>query len=42
MKFCEFFGGGQNIHPSKLADGWNMPHQLHPTREVWQGLVRRF
>ncbi|MFF1556179.1 flavin reductase family protein [Streptomyces sp. NPDC058279] len=26
MKFCEFFGGGHNIHPSKLAEGWNMPH----------------
>ncbi|MFG2131920.1 flavin reductase family protein [Streptomyces sp. NPDC048751] len=30
MKFCEFFGGGHNIHPSKLAEGWNMPHQLQP------------
>ena len=28
MKFCEFFGGGRNVHPSKLAEGWNMPHQL--------------
>ncbi|MFJ3787989.1 flavin reductase family protein [Kitasatospora sp. NPDC090091] len=28
MKFCEFFGGGHNIHPSRLAEGWNMPHQL--------------
>ncbi|QMU73168.1 flavin reductase family protein [Streptacidiphilus sp. P02-A3a] len=28
MKFCEFFGGGQNVHPSRLADGWEMPHQL--------------
>ncbi|MBF9130661.1 flavin reductase family protein [Plantactinospora sp. S1510] len=28
MKFCEFFGGGQNVHPSRLADGWNMPHHL--------------
>ncbi|GAB2604927.1 flavin reductase family protein [Streptomyces capparidis] len=27
MKFCEFFGGGRNIHPSRLAEGWNMPHQ---------------
>ncbi|MFF4104485.1 flavin reductase family protein [Streptomyces sp. NPDC001903] len=27
MKFCEFFGGGENIHPSRLAEGWNMPHQ---------------
>ncbi|MBD0674369.1 flavin reductase family protein [Streptomyces sp. CBMA156] len=28
MKFCEFFGGGQNVHPSRLAEGWNMPHGL--------------
>jgi flavin reductase (DIM6/NTAB) family NADH-FMN oxidoreductase RutF len=28
MKFCEFFGGGENIHPSRLAEGWNMPHRL--------------
>jgi flavin reductase (DIM6/NTAB) family NADH-FMN oxidoreductase RutF len=25
MKFCEFFGGGENVHPSRLAVGWNMP-----------------
>jgi flavin reductase (DIM6/NTAB) family NADH-FMN oxidoreductase RutF len=31
MKFCEFFGGGHNVHPSRLAEGWNMPHQLEPT-----------
>ncbi|MCL6731051.1 flavin reductase family protein [Streptomyces neyagawaensis] len=31
MKFCEFFGGGRNVHPSRLAEGWNMPHQLQPT-----------
>ncbi|MBM7490227.1 flavin reductase (DIM6/NTAB) family NADH-FMN oxidoreductase RutF [Micromonospora luteifusca] len=31
MKFCEFFGGGSNVHPSRLAEGWNMPHQLQPT-----------
>ncbi|MEH0844967.1 flavin reductase family protein [Micromonospora sp. CPCC 205711] len=30
MKFCEFFGGGRNVHPSKLAEGWDMPHQLQP------------
>ncbi|MGI5487117.1 flavin reductase family protein [Microtetraspora malaysiensis] len=30
MKFCEFFGGGHNVHPSRLAEGWNMPHQLGP------------
>ncbi|MER7752861.1 flavin reductase family protein [Kitasatospora sp. NPDC097643] len=28
MKFCEFFGGGENIHPSRLAQGWQMPHDL--------------
>ncbi|MBG0826384.1 flavin reductase family protein [Planomonospora sp. ID67723] len=28
MKFCEFFGGGDNLHPSRLAEGWNMPHDL--------------
>ncbi|WP_324786819.1 flavin reductase family protein [Streptomyces sp. H51] len=27
MKFCEFFGGGHNVHPSRLAEGWSMPHQ---------------
>jgi flavin reductase (DIM6/NTAB) family NADH-FMN oxidoreductase RutF len=27
MKFCEFFGGGGNVYPSRLAKGWNMPHQ---------------
>ncbi|HEX5117664.1 MAG TPA: flavin reductase family protein [Pseudonocardiaceae bacterium] len=31
MKFCEFFGGGQNIHPSRLAEGWKMPHARQPT-----------
>ncbi|MER8101106.1 flavin reductase family protein [Kitasatospora sp. NPDC094016] len=31
MKFCEFFGGGGNVHPSRLAEGWNMPHQLQST-----------
>ncbi|HWM03167.1 MAG TPA: flavin reductase family protein [Actinophytocola sp.] len=28
MKFCEFFGGGANLHPSRLATGWRMPHTL--------------
>jgi flavin reductase (DIM6/NTAB) family NADH-FMN oxidoreductase RutF len=27
MKFCEFYGGGHNVHASRLADGWDMPHQ---------------
>ncbi|WP_101382858.1 MULTISPECIES: flavin reductase family protein [Kitasatospora] len=31
MKFCEYFGGGHNVHPSSLAEGWKMPHQLDPT-----------
>ncbi|MFB6394218.1 flavin reductase family protein [Polymorphospora lycopeni] len=31
MKFCEFFGGGDNVYPSRLAEGWQMPHQLRPT-----------
>ncbi|MGY3684254.1 flavin reductase family protein [Streptomyces sp. TE33382] len=31
MKFCEFFGGGHNVHPSRLAEGWSMPHQLRST-----------
>jgi flavin reductase (DIM6/NTAB) family NADH-FMN oxidoreductase RutF len=31
MKFCEFFGGGHNVHPSRLAEGWKMPHQLQRT-----------
>ncbi len=26
MKFCEFYGGGVNAHPSRLAVGWSMPH----------------
>ena len=25
MKFTEFFGGGANVHPSRLAAGWRMP-----------------
>lgn len=28
MKFCEFFGGGQPMHSSRLAAGWKMPHTL--------------
>lgn len=26
MKFCEFFGGGHSLQPSRLAAGWAMPH----------------
>ncbi|WP_369634272.1 flavin reductase family protein [Nocardia sp. JMUB6875] len=25
MKFCEFFGGGIRIHPSRLAEAWRIP-----------------
>ncbi|MEU6172449.1 flavin reductase family protein [Streptantibioticus parmotrematis] len=25
MKFCEFFGAGLNVRPSRLAGGWRMP-----------------
>lgn len=28
MKFCEFFGGGENVYPSRLAEGWRMPHRM--------------
>lgn len=26
MKFCEYFGRGYQVHPSRLAAGWSMPH----------------
>jgi flavin reductase (DIM6/NTAB) family NADH-FMN oxidoreductase RutF len=26
MKFCEFFGGGSVVKPSRLAEAWEMPH----------------
>ncbi|MBM2623769.1 flavin reductase family protein [Actinoplanes sp. LDG1-06] len=29
MKFCEFFGSGVNVHPSRLAEGWRMPALGH-------------
>lgn len=28
MKFCEFYGGGEQLRPSKLAVGWQMPHAV--------------
>lgn len=35
MKFCDFFGNGQPLASSRLADGWRMPNSLgmtsHPT-----------
>jgi flavin reductase (DIM6/NTAB) family NADH-FMN oxidoreductase RutF len=27
MKFLEFYGGGRNLHPSRLAKGWGAPRQ---------------
>jgi flavin reductase (DIM6/NTAB) family NADH-FMN oxidoreductase RutF len=30
MKFCEFFGDGRNMRPSRLAEGWKMPHRMRP------------
>ncbi|GAB3161386.1 flavin reductase family protein [Myceligenerans halotolerans] len=26
MKFCEFFGEGSPVRPSRLAEAWEMPH----------------
>jgi flavin reductase (DIM6/NTAB) family NADH-FMN oxidoreductase RutF len=31
MKFCEFFGGGTQVHPSRLAQAWEIP-QPAPAR----------
>ena len=31
MKFCEFFGGGRNVRPSRLATAWRMPHEPRHT-----------
>ncbi|HET9080238.1 MAG TPA: hypothetical protein VFO01_06950 [Trebonia sp.] len=31
MKFCEFFGGGVQVHPSRLASAWQIP-QTAPAR----------
>jgi flavin reductase (DIM6/NTAB) family NADH-FMN oxidoreductase RutF len=31
MKFCEFFGGGVQVRPSRLAEAWQIP-QTAPTR----------
>lgn len=33
MKFCEFFGAGHNVHPSRLAHGWRMPHAVQAEEE---------
>ncbi|MEV7027023.1 flavin reductase family protein [Kitasatospora sp. NPDC093558] len=32
MKFCEFFGEGRRLAPSRLAQGWRMPGRLAPAR----------
>ncbi|MFJ2577421.1 flavin reductase family protein [Kitasatospora aureofaciens] len=32
MKFCEFFGDGRRLRPSRLAEGWQMPGRLAPAR----------
>ncbi len=34
MKFTEFFGESRNLHPSRLATGWQMPHALPPPAPV--------
>jgi flavin reductase (DIM6/NTAB) family NADH-FMN oxidoreductase RutF len=36
MKFCEFFGGGVPVHASRLAEGWQMPHQRR-VRDLVEG-----
>jgi flavin reductase (DIM6/NTAB) family NADH-FMN oxidoreductase RutF len=28
MKFCDFFGSGEPLSPSRLAEGWQMPGRL--------------
>ena len=28
MKFCEFFGNGTQVYPSRLAKAWQMPHPV--------------
>jgi flavin reductase (DIM6/NTAB) family NADH-FMN oxidoreductase RutF len=28
MKFCEFYGEGRNLYPSRLAGGWRMPARV--------------
>ncbi|MGW4502441.1 flavin reductase family protein [Micromonospora sp. NPDC004336] len=31
MKFLEFYGGGRNLHPSRLAEGWGAPRRTPVT-----------
>ncbi|MFC4060904.1 flavin reductase family protein [Planomonospora corallina] len=40
MKFCEFFGGAGNVHPSRLAEGWDMPHGDLSRGDAPRGLSR--
>ncbi len=28
MKFCDFFGNAESLHPSRLADSWEMPRRV--------------
>jgi flavin reductase (DIM6/NTAB) family NADH-FMN oxidoreductase RutF len=28
MKFCEFFGGGVQLRPSRLAEAWQIPQKI--------------
>jgi hypothetical protein len=28
MKFCEFFGGGVQVRPSRLAEAWQIPQKI--------------
>jgi flavin reductase (DIM6/NTAB) family NADH-FMN oxidoreductase RutF len=29
MKFCEFYGGGSQVQPSRLAEAWQIPQTAH-------------
>jgi flavin reductase (DIM6/NTAB) family NADH-FMN oxidoreductase RutF len=35
MKFCDFFGDGRPLIPSRLAAGWQMPGRLEETTRAW-------
>lgn len=34
MKFCEFFGGGTPVHPSRLARAWQIPQTAGASRDA--------
>jgi hypothetical protein len=35
MKFCELFGGGGSMRPSRLAEAWQIPgRRLEPVESV--------